>query len=85
MWFYYALFEVSAWQGTPGKRIFRIYVTDLLGRRLTFGRASLRYLGRKIADFTFFIGYIMIAFTQRKQGLHDLIAGCLVLRRPPRS
>ena len=85
MWIYYAVFEASPWQATPGKRMVGIYVTDLRGRRLTFGRASLRYAGRKIADFTLFVGYILIFFTQKRQGLHDLLAGTLVLRRPRRS
>jgi uncharacterized RDD family membrane protein YckC len=41
-----------------------------------------RYFGRKISELTFLVGYLLAGFTERKQALHDLIAGCLVLRRP---
>ncbi len=82
MWMYYAAFEASAWQATPGKRVMKLYVTDLSGHPVTFGRASVRYFGRKISELTFLLGYLLAGLTERKQALHDLIAGCLVLRRP---
>ena len=78
---YYTLFEGSSWQATPGKRILRLYVTDLKGQRITFGRALIRNLARQISGI-FFIGYILAGFTEKKQALHDILAGCLVLRRP---
>jgi uncharacterized RDD family membrane protein YckC len=53
----------------------------LSGRRLTFGRALLRNLARQISG-VFFIGYLITGFTEKKQALHDILAGCLVLRRP---
>lgn len=77
---YYTIFEASAWQATPGKRIMRLYVTDLRGRRLSFGRALLRNLARQLSGI-FFIGYVMVGFTEKKQALHDLLASSLVLRR----
>jgi uncharacterized RDD family membrane protein YckC len=82
MWVYYALFEASKWQATPGKRLLRLYVTDMMGQPITFWRASLRYFGRKISELTFLVGYFIAGFTQKKQALHDIMAGCLVLRRP---
>jgi uncharacterized RDD family membrane protein YckC len=81
MWIYYAGFESSAWQATPGKKLFRLYVTDLSGRRITFSRASFHNIGRMISEMTFWIGYIPAVFTEKKQALHDIIAGCMVLRR----
>jgi uncharacterized RDD family membrane protein YckC len=78
---YYTMFEASNWQATPGKRILRLYVTDLNGQRLTFGRALMRNLARQISGFLF-IGYIIAGFTEKKQALHDILAGCLVLRKP---
>lgn len=78
---YYTMFEASVWQATPGKRILRLYVTDLNGHRLTFGRALIRNLARQISG-VFFIGYVIAGFTERKQALHDILASCLVLRRP---
>jgi uncharacterized RDD family membrane protein YckC len=77
---YYTLFEASIWQATPGKRILRLYVTDLKGQRLTPWRALLRNLARQISGFLF-IGYILAGFTEKKQALHDFIAGSLVLRK----
>lgn len=78
---YNTVFEASSWQATPGKRILKLYVTDLRGERLTFGRALLRNIARQISGF-FFIGYLVAGFTEKKQALHDLLAGCLVLRKP---
>lgn len=77
---YWAIFESSPWQATPGKRILKIYVTDMKGRRLSFARAVLRNLARQLSGI-FFIGYVMAGFTEKKQALHDLLASSLVLRR----
>jgi uncharacterized RDD family membrane protein YckC len=80
-WLYFALLESSSWQATPGKKALGLYVTDLEGRRISFGRASIRYFGKIISGLTLGIGYVMAGFTERKQALHDIIAGCLVLRK----
>jgi uncharacterized RDD family membrane protein YckC len=77
---YYTIFEASSWQATPGKRMLRLYVTDLSGQRVTFGRALTRNLARQLSGF-FFIGYLIAGFTEKKQALHDILSGCLVLRR----
>jgi uncharacterized RDD family membrane protein YckC len=82
MWIYYASFESSSWQATPGKRVLRLYVTDLAGRPATFWLASQRYFFRLISELIFMVGYIVAGFTAKKQALHDILAGCLVLRRP---
>jgi uncharacterized RDD family membrane protein YckC len=78
-WLYYALMESSAKQGTLGKMAIGIKVTDLAGNRITFGRATGRYFGKIISALTLNIGYLMAGFTQQKQSLHDMIAGCLVV------
>lgn len=75
-WLYWAWLESSPWQATLGKKMFGIEVTDLKGRRISFGRATGRYFGKII-----FIGFIMVAFTEKKQALHDVMAGCLVVRK----
>ena len=80
-WLYYALMESSSWQATLGKRALGLYVSDLDGRRISFGRASGRFFSKIITGLIpLFIGYIMAGFTEKKQALHDMIAGCLVLR-----
>jgi uncharacterized RDD family membrane protein YckC len=80
-WLYYALLESSAWQATLGKKALGLEVTDLAGARISFGRATGRYFARYISVFTIGIGYIMAGFTEKKQALHDMIAGTLVIRK----
>lgn len=80
IWLYFALQESSERQATIGKRAMNIYVTDLQGRRLSFGQATGRHFS-KIISSILAIGYIMVAFTEKKQGLHDMIAGTLVVRK----
>jgi uncharacterized RDD family membrane protein YckC len=79
-WFYFSLFECSSWQATPGKRMLGLRVTDLEGGRISFGRASGRYWAKILSGIAY-IGFIMIAFMDKKQGLHDLAAGTLVMRK----
>jgi uncharacterized RDD family membrane protein YckC len=56
-------------------------MTDMAGQRIGFLRATVRHFSKILSSMLFLIGYIMIAFTARKQGLHDLIAACLVVNR----
>lgn len=86
-WLYWSLLESSSWQATIGKKALGLYVTDLAGARLTFGRASGRFFaGRGIAyvpslgGLYFLIDCIMAGVTEKKQAVHDMIAGCLVQR-----
>jgi len=81
-WLYFAAFESSPWQATPGKKVMGLRVTDLQGRRLSFIRASGRYFGKIISSLLFGIGFLMAGFTEKKQALHDMLAGCLVLKDP---
>lgn len=78
-WLYYAGFESSRGQATPGKVLMRLQVTDMEGNRICFARATLRFFGKFISVLIIFIGFIMIGLTKKRQGLHDKIAGCLVL------
>lgn len=80
-WVYYALMESSRYQGTVGKILVGIKVVHLSGNRISFGRASGRYFAKLITYMTTLIGYIMAAFTERRQTLHDMIAGCTVINR----
>ena len=79
VYFYFTLLETSVWQGTIGKRLLKIKVTDMKGKRINFKRATIMFLS-KILSAQLLIGYIMILFTDNKQGLHDLIARTLVLQ-----
>jgi uncharacterized RDD family membrane protein YckC len=79
-WLYEAFMESSSYQATLGKMIFGMKVTDLNGNRISFGRATGRHFAKWLSAMILFIGYIMVGFTERKQGLHDLLAGTLVRR-----
>ena len=78
-WLYFALSESSSKQATLGKQAMGIIVTDLNGQRISFGRATGRHFGKFISVLTLYIGFIMVAFTEKKQALHDIMAGCLVV------
>jgi uncharacterized RDD family membrane protein YckC len=81
-WLYFAYLESGEKQASWGKQILGVYVTDLAGNRVSFGRASGRFFAKIITGLIpFGLGYIMAGFTERKQALHDMIASCLVLRR----
>ena len=78
---YYAGMESSSYQATVGKIALGIQVTDLNGNRISFGRALGRNLAEILSALILGIGYIMVAFTPKKQGLHDMIAGTLVVKK----
>ncbi len=84
-WLYYALMESSHKQATIGKIVLGISVTDLSGNRISFGRATGRYFAKIISGVLLSIGYIMAAFTAKKQTLHDIIASTLVIKNQTRE
>ena len=55
-------------------------VTDLQGKRISFARATGRHFAKLLSGMILLIGYIMAGLTERKQALHDMIAGTLVVR-----
>jgi uncharacterized RDD family membrane protein YckC len=77
---YEALLTASSKQATVGKMVFRLKVTDLNGKRLTVLRAFGRHFAKYISGMTLLIGYLIQPFTERRQALHDMIAGTLVVR-----
>ena len=79
-WLYEAFMESSSYQATLGKMIFGMKVTDLYGNRISFARATGRHFAKILSGMILGIGFIMVGLTERKQGLHDLIAGTLVRR-----
>lgn len=80
-WLYFALMESSARGGTLGKMALGLKVTDMSGNRISFGRATGRYFAKLLSGALMGLGYIMAGFTQQKQALHDILAGCLVVAR----
>lgn len=79
-WLYFAIMESSKHQGTLGKMVLKIKVTDLEGNRATFARATGRYFGKILSGMIMYVGYIMAGFTEKKQALHDILASCLVIK-----
>ena len=77
-WLYFAILESSSSQATPGKMALGIKVTDMNGDRISFARATGRHFAKWLSSILL-IGYIMIALTAKKQGLHDLLASTLVV------
>ena len=80
-WLYYTALESSTRQATLGKMAMGIVVTDMDGKRISFGRANARFWSKILSGLFFSIGYIIAGFTERKQALHDLIAATLVSNR----
>ena len=76
---YGTMLESSEKQATFGKQMMSIRVTDLNGGRIDLTKAFIRQIS-KILSAIFFIGYIMAFFSEKKQGLHDLIAGTVVVK-----
>ncbi|OUJ02126.1 RDD family protein [Acetobacter cibinongensis] len=78
---YFILFESSVYRATPGKRLCNLEVVTTQGERLSLGRAAARFAIKALISFPFlYIGVIIIAFTQHKQALHDLLTNTLVVR-----
>jgi uncharacterized RDD family membrane protein YckC len=71
---YYSLMESSRSQATLGKMALSIKVVDMDGRRLSFAHALGRWASASLSYITLYIGFLMAAFTERKQALHDLVA-----------
>ena len=80
-WAYFAILESSPARGTVGKIALSLFVGDTHGDPITFVRASVRYWLKALSSAVLMIGWLMPAFTPRKQALHDMLAGTLVLRR----
>ncbi|GAC1672503.1 MAG: hypothetical protein NVS9B4_27460 [Candidatus Acidiferrum sp.] len=81
-WLYFALMESSSWEGTLGKKILSLRVSNLSGAHVSFAQASARYFSKIISGLIpFGVGYIIAGFTEKKQAVHDMIASCLVLRK----
>jgi uncharacterized RDD family membrane protein YckC len=87
-WLYWSLMESSSWQATLGKKALGLYVTDMDGHRASFARTSGRFCAGRLVSIVPYIGglYFLVScicagLTERKQAIHDIIAGCLVLRK----
>jgi uncharacterized RDD family membrane protein YckC len=79
-WLYHAILESSSWQGTVGKKAVGLVVANYNGERISFLRATGRYFAKIPSALILFIGFFMVGWTERKQGLHDMMASTLVFK-----
>lgn len=79
-WVYTAVLLSSSWQATIGKRVCGLKIVDYNGRGISFGRATGRYFASLLSAVLLCVGFLMIAWTQRRQGLHDFMANTLVVK-----
>ena len=80
---YATAFLCSSARGTLGMQVMDLHVTDLKGDRISFARATGRYFATLLSILTFGIGYLIQPFTRRRQTLHDLVSGTVVVRATP--
>lgn len=78
---YWSLMESSKYQATVGKLALGLKVTDMEGKNLDLTKSLIRNACKIISGMILFVGYIMAGFTEKKQGLHDMIAGTLVVKK----
>ncbi|WP_411348002.1 RDD family protein [Paenibacillus sp. WLX2291] len=76
---YYALFESSRLQATPGKLLLGLAVVDQHNKRVRFTRTLSRSISKEISSWLFGIGFLLARFTPNKQALHDMIAKTYVV------
>ena len=80
-WIYFAGFNSSSWQATPGKRLFGYKVVDLNGNQIDFAVATKQHFATILSTIPLFFGFLMIFWTKRRQGLHDILAKTVVIKR----
>ena len=80
-WLYFTLFESSLQKATPGKQILNINVTGSRQEKISFLQANIRYFAKILSIVLFMVGYIIIAFTPKKQTLHDTIANTFIVKK----
>lgn len=76
---YWPLLEASELRATLGKYALGLQVTDLQGGRLSLQTSFIRYGMKIVSSAICFLGYLPALFSERKQALHDMVAGTLVV------
>lgn len=79
-WLYSAYLESGEGQATLGKKALGLQVTDTNGFRIGFGQASTRFFGKYVSAIILCIGYLMMLWDEKKQTLHDKMAGTLIIK-----
>lgn len=79
-WLYSAFMESGSMQATLGKKALGLKVVDLDGQRISFLQATGRHFGKFLSSAILLIGYLMMLWDDKKQTLHDKMAGTLVIK-----
>ena len=79
-WVYLAVLHSSKWQASVGKKAVGLKVVNEKGNRISFGRAAGRYFALLLSGLILGIGCMMVGWTKKKQGLHDIMAGTYVIK-----
>ena len=82
---YFVSMESGERGATFGKRALKLRVVDTNGARISPARALGRYVAHALSYITLYIGYLMQPFTERKQALHDMVSGTVVVRTEKNS
>jgi uncharacterized RDD family membrane protein YckC len=80
-WLYAAGLESSPWQGTIGKQIMGLVVTDSAGQRVSFLRATGRHAAKYLSALPLFLGFMAALFNAERLTWHDRLAGTRVIKR----
>jgi len=76
---YFVIMPVTSMQATLGKAVLGLKITDYDGGRISILKSIGRYLGYILSAIILLIGYMMVGWTARKQGLHDKLASTYVV------
>jgi uncharacterized RDD family membrane protein YckC len=80
MFVYFAWFESSKYMATPGKMLMKLRVTDMNGNRISFITALLRFILKTLLNQLLWIGSLAIIFSEKKQGLYDMLMSTVVVQ-----
>jgi uncharacterized RDD family membrane protein YckC len=79
---YFVLFWSTGGQ-TPGNRLLEIRVSRARdGAPPSLGKAVVRFVGLILAALPIFLGFLPILFDDRRRGIHDMLAGTVVVSAP---
>ena len=85
IWLYFSLSESSSKQASFGKQALKLKITDLDGRRISFGKATIRFFSSILSLITVFVGFLICISSTTKQALQDRISGTFVISNIPKD
>ena len=78
---YPTYFQAGTRQATPGQQAAGVKVVDMYGNRIGYGTAFIRSLVGVASAIPLYAGYIVGFFSGRRQTVHDIVAGTLVVMK----